>query len=173
MKRKNLSMLIAAGALAATPMIAGAQQQQQQPQRFADQLYFGAGATWNDLDQSGWDDALGFQLFVGWDPGFMLGRINGALEVGYMSSGDFDRDIDRRKVDFQGVWANAVGRVPIAQDWHALARIGADFGDDDGPMFGVGVGYNATPAVDIRGEYVMRDEIDSLQLNLTWRPYIQ
>lgn len=166
MKRKTLSLLVA-GSLACSSQFAMAQQQ---GERFADQLYFGAGATWNSIDD--FDDALGMQILAGWNPNFRLGQVNGGIEVGFMSSGDFESEtFAGQEVDAQGLWASAVGTMPIAQDWRALARVGADFGDDDGPLFGVGVGYDATPAVAVRGEYVIRDEIDSLQLNVIWKPY--
>lgn len=170
MKRKTLSLLVA-GSLACGAQFAMAQQQQSAGERFADQLYFGAGATWNSLD--GFDDALGMQVLAGWNPDFSIGQIDTAVEVGFMSSGDFEAEGvgGGPEADAQGLWATAVGTIPIAQDWHAIGRVGADFGDDDGPMFGAGVGYEATPAVDVRGEYVLRDEIDSLQLNVIWRPY--
>lgn len=167
MKRKTLSLLVA-GSLACSSQFAMAQQQ---GERFADQLYFGAGVGMNSVDN--FDDALGMQILAGWNPNFSLGQVNGGIEVGYMTSGDFEAEglAGGPEFDASGVWATAVGTMPIAQDWRALARIGADFGDDDGPMFGVGVGYDATQSIALRGEYVIRDEIDSLQLNVIWKPY--
>jgi hypothetical protein len=36
-------------------------------------------------------------------------------------------------------------------------------------MFGVGVGYAIDKKIQLRGEYVIREDIDSLQANLAYR----
>lgn len=167
MKRTTLSLLIA-GSLACGSQFAMAQQQQPPGERFANQLYFGGGLNFNSLDD--YDDALGYQVFVGWQPNYRIGELNGGIEVGYWNSGDFERTGFPDETA-EGLWATAVGTMPITDNWRALARAGADFGDDDGPLFGVGVGYDATPSIAVRGEYVLRDDTDSLQLNVVWRPY--
>jgi len=52
---------------------------------------------------------------------------------------------------------------------NVVARAGLDIGDDDGFMFGAGLGFNLNPKMELRGEYVMRDTVDSLQVNFVMR----
>jgi len=42
-------------------------------------------------------------------------------------------------------------------------------GDDSGLMFGAGLSLGINARMDLRGEYVIRDDVDSLQLNLIYR----
>ena len=42
-------------------------------------------------------------------------------------------------------------------------------GDDDGVMAGAGLGFEMSSTMDLRVEYVMRDSIDSFQVNLVVR----
>jgi hypothetical protein len=137
-------------------------------------LYFGGGLSSNDV--SG-DTATGFQFFAGYDLDMVdLGAVKSAVEVGYMDSGKFEQCVnvpgfgnvcanDKAK----GLWANYVASYDFTPTVSGLARAGLDFGDDDGFMFGVGVGFKVAPQIDIRGEYVVRDHIDSLQANLVYR----
>jgi hypothetical protein len=88
-----------------------------------------------------------------------------SVEVGYMDSGDLD--VNRgRDVDAEGVWSTAVISFPLTGRLNVLGRAGLDFGDDDGFMFGGGLGYQANEKVEVRCEYVVRDNIDSLQFNV-------
>ncbi len=162
--------------------VASAQPQQQQrgsaefaagetkSQRIARQLYFGGGIGFNSAD--GYDNAIGGQVFLGWKPNrARLGNIQGALEVGYMNSGSLDQNLGAVSTTVEGLWATVVGTMPIKERWNALARVGADFGDDDGLMWGIGVGHDLGKTLDLRAEYVVRDHVDSIQLNAVWRPY--
>lgn len=36
-------------------------------------------------------------------------------------------------------------------------------------MLGAGVGYAVSQQIEVRGEYVIRDDIDSLQANIVYR----
>ena len=56
--------------------------------------------------------------------------------------------------------------IPVGEKINLLARAGLDFGDDDGLMIGGGIGLPAGNKMDIRFEYVVRDNIDSLQANI-------
>ncbi len=69
----------------------------------------------------------------------------------------------------KGIWSTAVISVPLKGRLSVLGRAGLDFGDDDGFMFGGGLGYQANEKMEIRGEYVVRDNIDSLQVNVVIR----
>jgi hypothetical protein len=67
-----------------------------------------------------------------------------------------------------GLWVNAVVDGAFNQGYGWLARLGLDLGDDSGLMFGAGVSYSFDARTRLRGEYVIRDDIDSLQLNLIY-----
>lgn len=141
-------------------------------------IYIGGGISSNDLD--GWsDNATGGQFFAGFDLDMInLGSVKSAVEVGYMDSGDWEEDIcytyfgitqcATAKTSAKGAWANYVGSVDFTPAVSGIARAGFDFGDDDGFMFGAGLGFKATQQLEIRGEYVVRDHIDSLQANLVF-----
>lgn len=138
-------------------------------------IYVGAGVSSNSLN--GFDDATGFQFFAGYDltqagvstPPFKL-----AVEAGYMKSGTFESEVTmfgvttRVETEADGLWATGVARYPVNPRTELLARLGLDLGDDDGLMFGVGVGYDLTNRTQLRGEFVARDNVDSLQINLAY-----
>lgn len=133
-------------------------------------LYIGGGIGLNSV--SGWDDAIGFQVFAGYE--FDMANIDPiklAVEVGYMDTGDFEDDTIFGKVETSatGVWATGVASYALNQQFSLLGRLGLDFGDDDGLMVGVGVGYAVNQQIEVRGEYVARDEVDSLQANVVYR----
>ena len=137
-------------------------------------FYFGAGVSDNELN--GFDDATGFQVFGGIPLPIDTGAVKSAVEVGYMDSGDFEHKVCwagscwKAEDSAEGVWANYVAAVPLSNNFDLVGRVGADFGDDDGFMAGVGAGFHFTPLLELRGEYVVRDNIDSLQLNVVFRP---
>jgi len=43
-----------------------------------------------------------------------------------------------------------------------------DIGDDSGLMVGAGVSYTTSEKIELRFEYVARDEVDSLQFNFLY-----
>lgn len=142
---------------------------------FAQQpFYMGAGLGYNDVGGP-FDEAVGFQIFGGYDFGLKLGSASTALEVGYMDSGDFEYEYCawgtcvRGEDNATGLWVNGVAALPLTPAFDLIGRLGADFGDDDGLMLGIGVGYNVGRQVQIRGEFVARDDIDSLQANFLYR----
>ena len=61
-----------------------------------------------------------------------------------------------------------VESFPIGNKVEGLARLGIDFGDDDGIMVGAGLGYNFNRHWVLRSEYVIREAIDSFQFNLLY-----
>ncbi len=133
-------------------------------------LYGGAGISTNDL--AGHDDAIGRQIFGGYE--FDIAELDPAtlsLEAGYFDSGDFeDNRAPNRgtETSAEGLWTNAVISHPLAERWNLLGRAGVDFGDDDGFMAGIGLGYDVNTNFEIRGEVVSRDDIDSLQANFVY-----
>jgi hypothetical protein len=52
-----------------------------------------------------------------------------------------------------------------------IGRAGFDFGDDDGFMIGIGAGYIVNKNLKLRGEFVVRDNVDSLQFNVVFYPW--
>ncbi|RFA31100.1 hypothetical protein CAI21_00035 [Alkalilimnicola ehrlichii] len=152
MKKKSLAALLTCAALS-TPATALAVQMTD--------FYAGGGITRNQL--SGWDDATGFQFFGGYNLPVETGLVDLSVELGYADSGDFESNGQETNAD--GLWLTGVARYPVTPEFGILGRLGADFGDDDGLMFGIGAGYRVNVAFEIRGEYVVRDETDSLQAN--------
>lgn len=165
MNMKKFGAIVAmVSLLAATPAMAAGGFDQKN-------LYFGAGLGSNEL--SGWDDATGFQVFGGYRFGEVAKNVNLALEVGYMDSGDFDTShpvFGTLKTSAEGLWSTAVFEMPLGPQASLLGRIGLDFGDDDGLMIGIGMGFNLNKQMQLRGEYVERDNISSLQFNFVYTP---
>ena len=136
----------------------------------ANQIFFGAGISNNDIGSA--DDATGFQIFAGMPIPVDMGKAKLSGEVGYMDSGDFEQNLPfggTNSFDVKGIWANAVVEVPVGKSINLLGRAGLDFGDDDGFMLGGGIGIPVSNKIDIRVEYVLRDNIDSLQANIVIR----
>lgn len=147
----------------------------------ANKIYFGGGLGYNDIGFG--DNAVGFQLFAGLPLPVKMGKGTLSAEVGYMDSGSFDQEVSpainipgfptvpavTASVKAKGFWGTAVLDFPIQNQVSVIGRVGLDVGDDDGLMFGAGLGFDASKNIEIRGEYVIRDNIDSLQANLVYR----
>ena len=127
----------------------------------------GAGIAQNSIDlppaASGDDDEIGFQFFAAYDLNKvnLMDGVNTSVEFGYMDYG-FDGG------NSGGIWVTGVVDGAIQGNFGWLGRLGFDLGDDDGPMFGAGVSYKLNSKTELRGEYVIRDNIDSLQVNLAY-----
>jgi hypothetical protein len=138
-------------------------------------VYFGGGLSRNSL--SGFEDATGWQIFGGMDFAKAAPFIFGA-EVGYMDSGNFGGStfcafglcIKGPDVKATGLWATGVAKMPINNQLNLIGRLGLDFGDDDGLMVGIGAGYKVNKQLELRGEYVDRQNIGSLQFNVAFYP---
>jgi hypothetical protein len=138
-----------------------------------------AGGGLNQNSVSGFDDASGYQFFGGLDLSSLVKvdpRFGLAAEVGYWDSGDFENrytnffgNSTTLTMNASGLWTTAVASWSFTPEFYALGRAGLDFGDDDGLMIGGGAGYRITDQLDVRGEMVMRDNIDSLQANVLYR----
>ena len=124
-------------------------------------LYVGGGIVFNQ-------GSTGFQVLGGYNFNFILNDdISSALEIGYTDSGDFDGLGGGGKSDgADGVWVSMVERVPVSRKVNMLARLGFDFGDDDGLMLGAGFEYNFDTRVSLAMEYVAREHIGGLQANV-------
>lgn len=118
-------------------------------------LFFGAGISRNDA--SGLDDATGFQIFGGHEFGPVAQNISVDAEAGHMDSGDMERCVtvpflgrECRGGNATGLWATGVGRLALNPQFDLIGRLGFDFGDDDGLMFGAGGGYNVNKQMQLR-----------------------
>jgi hypothetical protein len=139
-------------------------------------LFFGAGVGLNSI--SGADDAVGLQIFGGYNIAEVAPKFHVDAEVGYMDSGKFKQSVSvpglgtvTAESSAKGLWATGVGRYMITPQIELIGRLGYDFGDDDGLMFGVGGGYIVNKNLKLRLEYVIRDNIDSLQFNVVFYPW--
>jgi len=133
-------------------------------------LFFGGGLSQNSV--SGFDSGMGFQFFGGYSFGQIAPQLQMDAELGYQDA----------KVEFcfpffgctdahvKGLWANGVGRYRVAPQIDLIGRAGLDFGDDDGFMIGIGAGYLLSKNAQLRLEYVMRENLDSLQFNFVYQP---
>jgi opacity protein-like surface antigen len=133
-------------------------------------LFFGAGLSSNSM--SGTDSALGYQFFGGYNFGEVQHRLNLDLEVGYMDTGNMKSTVClplvgcvSTEAKAKGLWSTAVARYSLSPSIELLGRLGYDFGDDDGLMFGVGLGFPMSKQLTLRGEIVERDHVESLQFN--------
>ena len=145
-------------------LIGQAQAEPGKPLLDKNKFSIGAGGARNTVDTFFGDiTESGVQFFAAYD----LSRVNlmegvkTSIEVGYLDYG-FPRPAEG------GLWATGVINGAIQNNFGWLARLGLDFGDDSGLMFGAGLSFGITKRLDLRGEYVIRDEIDSLQLNLIY-----
>jgi len=121
----------------------------------------GAGLSLNSVDGPV-DDEVGFQFFGAYN----LTQVN--LMEGVYSSVEFGVMDYGFNNDSTGIWGNYVidGGINGRLGW--LARLGFDIGDDSGLMLGVGADFALSKKLDMRLEYVIRDEVDSLQFNLLY-----
>ena len=105
------------------------------------------------------DDETGFQLIVGYDlTGVnLMEGVNSSAEFGFMDFG-FPRDDT-------GIWGSFVVDGGLGESFGWLAQIGIDIGDDSGLLVGAGLKFMLNEQSDLRLEYVVRDDVDSLQLN--------
>lgn len=135
-------------------------------------LFFGAGFSANTV--TGSDDGAGFQVFGGYNFPAIAPNLYIDAESGYMSTGKMERractttSCDDK---MNGLWANGVLRYLVTPHIELIGRAGLDFGDDDGLMGGAGVGYIIGSHFKVRLEYVQRDDVKSVQLNVVFYPW--
>lgn len=140
--------------------------------------YIGGGIGLNS--SANYSGTNGFQFLGGYctDFNFKSPKSSTSIELGYMSSGDFERQYTVRpnnpnrdpytqtdRASYNGVWMSGVAEYKYSPKLHLLARVGYDVGDDSGVFLGGGVGFNLTRWAQVRGELVSKSEVDSVQLN--------
>jgi len=155
-----------------------------------EKMYFSLGATVSKLDEDGFSSASGYQISAGYDLPFKLAdAVHTAVEVGYMNSGKFDakptlvgtsivtpesEELDSFRVSgvaslsFADLTKMAGVSVSDPSSFELFARLGYDFGDDDGIIYGAGVEYEFSEAFSINGEIVVGSEVNTGILNLTY-----
>ncbi len=140
----------------------------------SNKVFFGAGLSQNDVPGS--DEGTGFQFFGGYEFGEVARNVKLDVEAGYMTTGDMDVNACvgslcvRTSTEAKGLWATGVGRLMLNPQFELLGRLGLDFGDDDGLMFGIGGGFIIDKQSTLRLEFVERDNVSSLQINFVYRP---
>ena len=137
-----------------------AEQAKNKPVLDKQKFSIGAGVSNNSVGRL---DDTGIQVFIAYD----LNKVNlvqgvkTRIELGYI-------DYGFSSVNDNGIWANAVIDGAISGKFGWLARAGFDFGDDSGLMLGAGLSLDFNEKTELNLEYVIRDEVDSLQLNLRY-----
>ena len=148
-------------------------------------LYAGAGLSQNRItgSMSGVGKsgaALGVQAFAGYQFAEVIPKLHIDGEVGYLDSGDMKTDVTACgpivgcvtttvKTRAKGPWVTGVVRYMISPNILAIGRAGHDFGDDNGFMFGAGIGFILTRKLTARLEFVERQNTQSLQANAVLR----
>lgn len=148
-----------------------------------DRMYFGAGVSTNELLDTyrinnfeiDYEMANGYQFLVGYDLGMRAKDFKLLVEVGYHDSGEFKGEIKNTGLDApefrnKGPWTAAVVSYDFVPQFNGFVRLGYQFEDDRGRMFGAGVGYKVIKNMSLRGEIVRRDETNSFQLNFLFHP---
>ncbi len=131
-------------------------------------LYLGASLGGSSLD--GLSDAItldgfSYQFFAGYKLPFKIAdKVNIAVETGLYDSGDMDFG-PANTTKASGIWVDGVVSGSIKGKLGWLGRIGFDFGDDDGLMYGGGVSYQVTPMISTQLEFIFRDNIDTMLIS--------
>ena len=135
---------------------------QHQPMLDKNKLSLGAGISNNSISGP-LSDETGYQIFGAYDLDqvHLMEGVNSSVEFGFMDYGFSG--------DSTGIWGTYVIDGAISGQFGWLARLGLDIGDDSGLMIGGGVGFAVSDKLDLRGEYVVRDNVDSLQFNFLYR----
>jgi hypothetical protein len=142
-------------------VLAQAHAQQNKPLLERNEFSIGVGISYNDISSPNESDT-GFQFIGAYSLSQvnLMEGINSSVEFGFMDFG-FDEDDT-------GIWASYVVDGAISGEFGWLAQAGLDIGDDSGLLIGAGLKYKLNDKSDLRLEYVIRDEVDSLQVNFLY-----
>ena len=148
---------IVAFGLAAMP----SQAQENQPILDRNLFSIGAGISDNEISSPDEDDT-GFQFLIAYDllQVNLLEGVGSSLEFGFADFGFDDDDT--------GIWGSFVIDGAITEGIGWLAQAGIDIGDDSGLLVGAGLKAMLNEQMDLRLEYVVRDEVDSLLINFLY-----
>jgi predicted porin len=125
-----------------------------------ERFYFGAG--FGNTKVSGQvDNKTTIQGFAGYRM-ITQERWGLSLELGYQDTSDLPHD---------GGWLTPVLGYHVTDQVELLLRGGGEVGDDDGALWGAGVGYRLERNMDVRLEYVERTLLRGVQLNVVFHPW--
>ncbi len=131
-----------------------------------------AGGGINHNSASGVSNEIGFQIYGGYNFGELFGvdDLDFLVEGGYWNSGiEICANFAcTSTTDVDGIWATGGVAYRFSDDISFLGRAGLDFGEDDGLMIGGGAAYHMSEELDLIGEVVIRDNVTSLQFNVTY-----
>jgi hypothetical protein len=134
----------------------------------ANKFHLGIGLA---IDRLHDDTSAGFQILAGYPlEQLQSGEATSSVEAGFIDLGSFKQG--DRQFSMAGLWVSYLLQLPLPLQqtgWQGLLRLGIDFGDDDGLLFGAGIDYSLDPRLSLRGEYIVRDQVKSLQINAVWR----
>jgi len=152
----SLIMVLALGAI-----LTQAQAQEKDPLLDKSQFSIGIGISDNEISSPDEDDT-GVQFFAAYDLTQinLIEGVDSSLEFGFMDFG-FDKDDT-------GIWASYVVDATISGRLGWLAQAGLDIGDDSGLLLGAGLKFMLDDRSDLRLDYVVRDDVDSLQINFLY-----
>jgi hypothetical protein len=90
-----------------------------------------------------------------------------------MDTGNFKATVGGVSVESKakGIWGAGVARYMATPNVELLGRVGYDFGDDDGLLFGIGAGYIVNKNLKLRLEFVEREDVSSIQFNVVFYPW--
>jgi len=152
----SLIMVLALGAI-----LTQAQAQEKEPLLNKSQFSIGIGISDNEISDPDEDDT-GAQFFAAYDLTQLnlMEGVDSSIEFGFMDFG-FDKDDT-------GIWASYVVDGTISGRLGWLAQAGLDIGDDSGLLLGAGLKFMLDDRSDLRLDYVVRDDVDSLQINFLY-----
>jgi len=162
MRIKNKLLAILAASLISANYITPAFAAKGKPLLDKGKLSIGVGVSNNSVSGPA-DDEIGYQFFAAYDlvTVNLIEGVESSVEFGVMDYG-YERDST-------GIWGTYVIDGKFSGQFGWLARLGLDIGDDSGLMLGAGLGYDFGSNFGTRLEYVVRDEVKSLQLNFLYR----
>ncbi|MDH5633584.1 MAG: hypothetical protein OEZ10_11385 [Gammaproteobacteria bacterium] len=182
---KKVMMFLAMGGLlaAGSAMAANKSNVDVKPDAFsASRLYFGAGPSQNRLKENPFDiwedEALGYEVFAGYDLGMGFDQFKLMVEAGIFNSGTFENTVFIAGIpvypdlEIRSNWAAAVIDYSPVKNLDLMLRLGYGQGDQGarGRFGGVGVGYWFHKNIGARLTYTDRDDVESVSLNIMYRP---
>lgn len=158
---RNTHLYLAAFLLLSGAWVTPVFADESQPLLDKNKFSIGAGISTNSVSGPA-SDEIGYQFFGAYNLNQinLMEGVHSSVEFGYMDYGFSG--------DSSGIWATYVVDGSLGGKFGWLARLGLDIGDDSGLMLGVGLGYSVNSRMELRGEYVIRDEVDSLQFNILY-----
>ena len=141
--------------------------------------YAGVGFSLNIPENDNqFKTSLGYQLFGGYQfENKIADVISLSVEAGYHNTGDFDGKayisngtiIIEDGFNSAGVWVAGVFGYEVFDSISINGKLGADLGDDDGALFGVGLGYQVFDEIKVNVDYINRSNSQAGQFNIIYQ----